>query len=175
MYRGNFYICRPMRKNHVISFVAALLTVWYLACIAGFDLHTCNESGRSFVGSLVERAWSDEGHCFCCDLEGEEACGCHEGHGVEGCEGHDGVDDGCCCSGDCCSDDVKMLVVTGLDDDEGSLYLCQCFSLLALSSEVSLAISGEVFPVVPICDHWTSDWRLSVPEVDIRSLCSFII
>lgn len=157
-----------MRRNHVISFVAALLTVWYLACIAGFDLHTCNESGRSFVGSLVERAWGNPSHCFCCDQEGGEACCCHEG---EACEGHDG---GCCC-GECCSDVVRTLSVTGLDDNEGSSHICQSISLLALSSEVSLAISREAFPVVPICDTWTPDWRLSVPQVDIRSLCSFII
>ncbi len=156
-----------MRKNHVIASVAALLTVWYLACIAGFDVHTCNESGRRFVGSLVERAWGDSHHCFCCDLEGEEACCCHEG------EAHE--DDGCC-GGDCCTDDVRILSITGLDDDHGSSYFyCQNVSLLAQCPEIVLIAMGEVFPVAPICDYWTSDRDLSVPEVDIRSLCTFII
>ena len=49
-------------KEIVTKIFAALLVVWYLVGIIGFDVHTCSGSGRSFVVAFFEEMTCEEIH-----------------------------------------------------------------------------------------------------------------
>ena len=114
-----------MRKNVYMNVTAALLTLWYCMSIIGFDIHTCRESGRSFVATFVEGLTCqdihpehdcDAGHC--CGVHVEEKCSCgHDHHGQEGslCEDADGY---VIKAPSCCTNDYQVLNLTGGGQDE---------------------------------------------------------
>ena len=54
-------------KKVCTKIFAALLVVWYLVGIIGFDMHTCNGSGRSFVVAFFEGM-------ACEDIHPEHVC-----------------------------------------------------------------------------------------------------
>ncbi len=103
-------------KNLSIKMFTALLLVWYSMSIIGFDVHTCNGSGRSFVVTFMEGF-------TCADIHPEHKCdkaSCCTGH-HEGCCGRQVADHPDCSYGDgvsikaksCCSNDYQVLDLTG--------------------------------------------------------------
>ena len=88
---------------------AILLVVWYCLSIIGFDVHTCSETGDSFVHvSFTSHSCHDihDDHCDSdCDTHCEEP---QEHH-------HDD---------DCCEDEYQVISLTGLrSDDEGKDFI----------------------------------------------------
>lgn len=98
-------------KNMAIRILAALLTIWYSMSIIGFDVHTCNGSGHSFVVSFLDGF-------SCGDIHPEHEC---EPHSC--CANHceDTPDHGVRIGPlSCCSDDYQVLELTGMvSGDEG--------------------------------------------------------
>lgn len=105
-----------MRKASV-KIISMLMVLWYCVSIIGFDVHTCNASGRSFVSTLLS------GYT-CEDIHPEHSCISH---------GHDCCHDHGCCSHDedcrggddslesssCCQDNISILSITGLNHNDG--------------------------------------------------------
>ncbi len=110
-------------KKVIIKILAVLLTVWYSVSVIGFDVHTCNGSGRSFVVTFIKGL-------TCEDIHPEHSCNkvsCCGGVGSScGCGNHD--------SGfsikaqSCCSNDYQVLALTGTvaQNDHGHLDECGC-------------------------------------------------
>lgn len=118
-----FVNLQVMMRNVVIKVVAVLLAVWYLMSIVGFDVHTCNGSGRSFIASFVEGMTCEDIHPeHVCD---PSAC-CADSHDDHSCCGH--------CDGtafeakSCCSNDYQVLQLTGTvsSDDHRHYDECAC-------------------------------------------------
>ena len=88
---------------------AMLLVVWYCMSIIGFDVHTCNASGQTFVVTFAEgNTCADvhpEHHC-CKSHKAESHCCQSENH---------------CCDSQysaidvqkCCSNEYQMILLTG--------------------------------------------------------------
>lgn len=159
-------------KGIVTKFFAAMLVVWYLVGIIGFDVHTCSGSGRSFAVAFFEGVTCEDIHPeHCCD---PSAC-CADKHETHSC---------CCCHCDgmtvsaksCCSDDYFALEIAGTvsqDDhrhyDECSCGHCPCLALHASEAasvyETNLITAYILHPdpgVVQACDRQAvfSVWRI---------------
>ncbi len=118
-------------KNVIIKILAVLLTVWYSMSVIGFDIHTCNASGRSFVVTFMEGLTCEDIHpehacdqALCCtDKTASCCCGRH--------------DTGCTIKApSCCSNDYQVLDLTGTLSqgghehfDECSCGICPCAGL----------------------------------------------
>ena len=103
-------------KNIFTKLSAMLLAVWYSLSIIGFDVHTCNGSGKTYIATVV-------GGFSCEDI--------HPGHGVSE---HSHVPGECCCHSHesefdggleitplpCCSDDYHVIYLTGVRSDDES-------------------------------------------------------
>ncbi len=118
-------------KNVVIKILAVALTVWYMMSIIGFDVHTCSDSGRSFITTFIEGL-------ACEDIHPEHSCDetayCTEEH-HECCPGHAEDHSDCpFCDGvslvakSCCSNDYQVLALTGtsLSESQGQHDDCAC-------------------------------------------------
>lgn len=92
-------------KNLVMKIAVVLLTVWYCMSIIGFDVHTCKNSGRTFVATFIEGiACSDihpEHHCCKC------ACSHHQ-------DSKSGID-----ADECCTDDYQVITISGCRTEAG--------------------------------------------------------
>ena len=159
-------------KEIVTKIFAALLVVWYLVGIIGFDVHTCSGSGRSFVVAFFEEMTCEEIHpehscdpAACCADEHEtHSCCCHH---------HDGVS---VSAKSCCSNDYLALEIAGTisnDDhrhyDECACGHCPCLDLHASEAgsvyETSLITAYFHQPdpgVMQACDRQAvfSVWRI---------------
>lgn len=117
-------------KNAAFKIFSLLMILCYSLSIIGFDVHTCQGSGRSFVVSFLDGA-------TCEDIHPEHECR----HGA--CSGHQ-HDDGCaglhaeniCHDAEsidptsCCSDDYRSLQLTGtLSADNNRHYDMACSGL----------------------------------------------
>ncbi len=116
-------------KNVVIKILAVLLTVWYSMSIIGFDVHTCNGSGRSFVATFAKGL-------ACEDIHPEHSCEkascCSDHHGSR-CSGHVEDHSDCpFCDGmsirahSCCSSDYQVLALTGTVSQNDHEHLDEC-------------------------------------------------
>ncbi len=120
----NFFLSlQDIMKNVIIKVLALLLSVWYSMSIIGFDVHTCNGSGRSFVVTFLEGLTCEEIHpehscdkAVCC-ADKSASCCCGHRH-----------------TGDtfkapsCCSNDYQVLALTGTvsHNDHGHYDECSC-------------------------------------------------
>ena len=119
-------------KGLITKVFAALLVGWYVMSIIGFGVHTCQDSGKSFVVAFYEGATCEEIHP---DHHCEPAACCGTAH-------HDSHEHGCCdgvtiSSKSCCSNDYQVLELTGIltsDDnrsnDQQNTWLCPCVDML---------------------------------------------
>ncbi len=94
-------------KKVIIKILAVLLTVWYSMSIIGFDVHTCNGSGRSFVVTFFDGLTCEDIHpdhvcakASCCSDSHESCCPKH-------------YEEDCFKTKSCCSSDYQVLVLTG--------------------------------------------------------------
>lgn len=79
-------------KERIVRFGAMLLILWYCFSIMGFNVHTCNASGRSFVATFISGLSCEDIHpCHACDHD-------HCGKGFKD---------------SCCHDDHVVLTITG--------------------------------------------------------------
>ena len=101
-------------KNVFTYFVAAFMLVWYSLSVIGFDVHTCNGSGETYIATLASGFSCEDIH-----PEHQKAvCGCC----------HSGEPENCASYGDvnpCCTDDYLMIHLTGVKgDDKGYKLAC---------------------------------------------------
>lgn len=158
------YICRLYMKNIVKKYCSAILVLWYCVSIIGFDVHTCNGSGRSFLANFISGmncADIHPGHV--CGISHDEPCGhaarCSHYIGCSGCCHSDAsatevfADDilAClsseaCVSSECCSDHYQVLSVTGLQQEDSHRHYdeCHCGHCPCLAGQMS------ILPEVPL-------------------------
>lgn len=106
-------------KQLTTKIAACIFTLWYCFSIIGFDVHTCNSSGQSFVSTFINGLSCDD---------------IHPGHHCPNCPDHE-----CDCPGEahhgdeiserCCSNNYIALSITGsrTDNNEHHHYdECHC-------------------------------------------------
>ena len=111
-------------KNVVTYCVAAFMVLWYSLSVIGFDVHTCNGSGKTFIATVISGTGCDDIHpehdapcCSCCQCEDE-------------------ADSDELRTKPCCSDDWQMIVLTGLrsDDDKSQQLFAQSVNHFSASA-----------------------------------------
>ncbi len=106
-------------KNVIIKTLAVLLTVWYSMSVIGFDVHTCSDSGRSFIVTFLEGTACNEIHpddsCDTSECHGNhESCGCSHAEGLY------------ISAKSCCSNDYQALALTGTVISQGHDHFDEC-------------------------------------------------
>ena len=135
-------------KERSLRFSAMLLVLWYCFSVIGFNVHTCNASGRAFVATFISGL-------TCADIHPEHHCdkeACGTSHETACCPHHheEGVHVNSLRPADCCSDDHMALALTGCatgdnnrHGDAASLCICSiCGSPVESVSCVSSASSN---------------------------------
>lgn len=93
---------------------ALLLLVWYSLSIIGFDVHTCNGNGESFIVTFVEGF-------ECVDIHPEHHC--HKGSCCSGHHDHSVANSHASLEAkSCCSSDYQVLALTGVVSDEKNSF-----------------------------------------------------
>ncbi|MDE6147208.1 MAG: hypothetical protein K2G18_04000 [Bacteroidales bacterium] len=125
-------------KNIVKKYCSVLLVLWYCVSVIGFDVHTCNGSGRSFLANFISGMSCSEIHPgHVCGILHYEPCGhsgcCSHGSGSSGCcHGESSATDDCadgilaCVSPDCCSDHYQVLSLTGVHQEDSHRHYDEC-------------------------------------------------
>lgn len=161
-------------KGIMMKICAVLLAVWYCMSIIGFDVHTCNGSGRTFVATFAEGLTCEdihpEHHCTPgqCRTSHDAGC-CHEdccSHSENTC-GHETSDDSCCShegeseldSPSCCSDSYQSILLTGfrVDDDHRHYDECHCGNCPCVIQEALASLTDRCYAV--------SHTSLHVPDI----------
>ena len=161
-------------KGIMMKICAVLLAVWYCMSIIGFDVHTCNGSGRTFVATFAEGLTCEdihpEHHCTPgqCRTSHDAGC-CHEdccSHSERTC-GHETSDDSCCShegeseldSPSCCSDSYQSILLTGfrVDDDHRHYDECHCGNCPCVIQEALAGLADRCYAV--------SHTSLHVPDI----------
>ena len=123
-------------KTILTYFVAAFMLVWYSLSVIGFDVHTCNGSGETYIATLASGFSCDDIH----PEHQESACGCC--HSEER-----GNEVSCCDINPCCTDSYLMILLTGVKvDDEDYKVICgsdHTYSPVLNLSEKSFALSTK--------------------------------
>ncbi len=104
----------------IIKTLAVLLTVWYSMSIIGFDVHTCNGSGRSFVTTFIKGLTCEDIHpnhvcdkAPCCAGSQKSCCSHHE--------------DRCAFKAEsCCSNNYQVLSLTGTAGHNDHEHFDEC-------------------------------------------------
>ena len=139
-------------KGLITKVFAALLVGWYLMSVIGFGVHTCMDSGKSFLVAFYEGAACEdihpEHHCepaACCSSARHDSHehGCCDHHHASSGKHADHEDCSFCddvtlSPKSCCSNDYQVLELTGVlvSDDSRSNdlqnpWLCPCADMLA--------------------------------------------
>lgn len=108
-------------KKILIKVAAVMALIWYSLGIIGFDVHTCNASGRSFIATFVEGI-------SCEDIHPGHGCG-HEHHDCT-CGHHHSEETVVSYPQHCCTDDYQALAITGSTSDpsrESGDLISLCF------------------------------------------------
>ena len=127
-------------KKAFTSLTAIMLVIWYSLRVIGFDVHTCRDSGESYVVTVL-------GGTACEDIHPEHdikdcPC-CHHGHDscqeVETDDRTEGAEVG---THPCCTDDWQMIVLTGCKAQEKHGHYNEChFELCLYTPDVCAAHS----------------------------------
>ena len=160
-------------KNVITYCVAAFILIWYSLSVIGFDVHTCSDSGETYIATVLGGTACDDIHpehdeptCSCCHKE----CASKE-HPQEH-EDKDGLR-----TRPCCTDDWQMIYLTGVrSGDDRDETGCQISQLPVFADcmipdiKVNLNIAGNLFrdlhkprpkPVtVRTCQEVYSIWRI---------------
>lgn len=160
-------------KKLATKLSAFLLMIWYCISIIGFDVHTCSDSGRSFVATFLNGMTCEAihpGHTHdssCCHEAHEHICCGQRHHGSDTCFSVDAKS--------CCSDDYQVLFLTGERPDGDHIHynecgcaLCPCLEnvtmaqLPAVPDIGSLKYHGGVFGLIVYKDFQSSlsIWRI---------------
>lgn len=100
----NFVTLRAEMKKVCLKYSSALLLIWYVMSVIGFDIHSCMATGESFVTTAIQGVSCEDVHPeHSCDAHGSNCC-CHNHHGACG----DGINEP-----ECCTNDLLVLEVTG--------------------------------------------------------------
>lgn len=156
-----FVSLHPVMKKLVMKYVSAVMALWYLVGIMGFDVHSCTATGDVFVQPVLAGVTCD-------DIHPEHDCGDHGsccGHDRSCCHSH-GQKSETALSEDssleCCTNEIETLDVSGVqsarsfhDDDKCDCGYCPCVEPV-VSAQVYLSASA-VFYKIP--DSW-----VAVPE-----------
>ena len=140
-------------KNAMMKISAILLVVWYCLSIIGFDVHTCSETGDSFVHVSFTAHSCHDIHDDHCDSDCEHDC---DSHCEEPAEHHH--DDGCC------EDEYQVISLTGLrsdDDSKDCIHGNFCPCILDTESDTYASYADDLDS--KYCDE--PDSGLIVPEV----------
>lgn|GEM_PF-5254578 len=125
-------------KSVIFKFAAALFVAAYLLSLAGFDIHTCSHSGKTYISFLAASLSCEDIHpehdaeCHC--------CGCaHEHHSNE--------------DGGCCSDEPHQLLIgcddCGFDFKHVSAPVSEMPALVVSDSFTTVGYSAEARSFVP--------------------------
>lgn len=135
-----------MNTKSVISVAAcALLSVWYLAAIVGFDVHTDHHEDEVYVVSLL-------GRTDCESLHPEDVCHCLE-HQC----GHCHADD------EDCENEISILSLTG----DGFELVCD-FQFCGLAIRTIDTVCDNSFVR---CDHVESISCVPPPRESLSRFC----
>lgn len=154
-------------KNVVIKYLSGLMAVWYCLSIIGFDMHSCSATGEIFVSSIAAGVTCDDIHpeymCHehggCCGHRHIEPCCSHHGEGtaeeVNVAEDHQ----------KCCTNDFKVLELTGTNSYENQEQFCQSVSVTCQYAGLCLA-SGMLPEAADCCIKYSlrSDSRVAMPD-----------
>lgn len=135
-------------KNIVLKYASALLAVWYCLSITGFEVHSCEATGDTFVTSVLAGT-------TCEDIHPEHDC----------CDHHEEDDD-------CCTNEIEVLdsvVLTNADEDDhiqlsamfSCLFIENNYDVLLFPESVELSYepdSGQV--IQPDCQAILNIWRI---------------
>ena len=100
-------------KKAFTSVSALLLVVWYSLSVIGFDVHTCNASGETYIATIASG--------FACDdIHPEDHRQEHHGHSCcECCHSHQDDSDELKTK-PCCTDDYLVILLTGVRSIQGT-------------------------------------------------------
>ncbi|MGM9747941.1 MAG: hypothetical protein ACI3ZN_04010 [Candidatus Cryptobacteroides sp.] len=150
-----------MKRNIHIKLFSALVALWYVLCVSGFDVHTCRHTGDSVVRLLAEGIeCSDvhpDDHCHSCHHT------CHSGCETEECTSEELESDN-----SCCFNEISVLVVPGIspkgDGHNNHHFSCHC-------GHCPLVESFET--ILPdIYRGFTRPVRIPVPSDAVRTILS---
>lgn len=129
-------------KNVFLKYMSALLAVWYCLSIIGFDVHSCETTGDTFVASVLNGTTCDDIHPeHDCDRHGS-CCHSHEDQDDDNIE-----DDGCC------KNEIEVLecdVLTCAGDDD-FIQLGEAVACLFVESDYTTLLNGDVVSYVSYC------------------------
>ena len=157
-------------KDRFVRFSAMLLVLWYCFSVIGFNVHTCNASGRSFVATFISGL-------TCADIHPGHVCDkkiCSDGHQKACCQHHheEGALHECLHSASCCSDDHVVLAVTGCTSEDNSRHQdVPASSPIGFNGSHDMASYLHPSAVSKTCGLFGHTSRLIVPG-DLRSLLS---
>ena len=106
IFQRNFVSLWVDMKNLLTKCAAIVLVLWYSLSVIGFDVHTCNGSGKAFIATIISGTGCDDIHpehdtpsCKCCQKAGadqEDSC------------------DASLRTKPCCTDDWQVISLTGV-------------------------------------------------------------
>lgn len=103
---------RIVKRNIHIKLLSAMVALWYVLCVSGFDVHTCRHTGDSVVRLLAEGIECSDVH----PQDHSHSCthSCHKDCAEEdGCTGEVFEDEG-----SCCFNEISVLAVPGISARE---------------------------------------------------------
>lgn len=151
-------------RDVTMKISAMLMVIWYSMSIIGFNVHTCVESGESFVVTVLEGTDCENIHPEhkCCAEAIRHCCGCC--HRADA-HGHD--DTASVGEQNCCQDDIQVLLLTGDRSDDDSRH--HYYMDLMYPSVVFAACFSDAASNLFNSLDFISDSGLIVPE-DVQSV-----
>ena len=138
-----FVTLQIVMKRLAAQISAMLLVVWYSLSIIGFDVHTCNTSGETFIATIASGFTCDDIHPEHDHHKGcHTGCGCH-GKAKETDESKDALGMKSCCTGDF---QVILLTGTRSSENKGQVSVAdfQCSTLLVAENNFSGIVSSNI-------------------------------
>lgn len=120
-----------LRNRLIMKLFAALLAVWYVASVVGFDVHYCGDNGRVYVESLL--ASHD-----CEDIHPDAPCAHHH----DCCDHHsDACSSSCEDDEDCCTDVIEVLQISGEDHSSHIVFDCPQTGIVIMTPAADVVLA----------------------------------